>query len=233
MRSVIDLDRDFYAPYLCQCAMCHLFCLLRELRATHIIFYHIRCTQVPRAAEPGVRVGGDHVEHVQAGHEECAAGYAHEVPIVIHSTLCAFSLCGAEQETGELYPASKYLNLYFKIKWFYVKYLGDQCPPDARCPPPDYTGYVLYVQTERRRCCGTSGCVSLAVARFHSWPRAQLVRALHLALAGPERAHLAAGGALRLRGRPLQRRTLSPIPFSSRVPLPQRPSGCAWGCQHV
>lgn len=53
----------------------------------------------------------------------------------------------AEQETSEAYPPSKYLNLYFKIKWFYVKYLVDQCPAGAHCPPPDYTGSVpvLYI----------------------------------------------------------------------------------------
>ena len=128
-----------------------------------------------------------------------------------------------EQETGELYPASKYLNLYFKIKWFYVKYLGDQCPPDARCPPPDYTRYVLSrrsnVAARRVRIALLLDSTRLDSTRFDlirfdcsAGPRAQLVRALHLALARPERTHLAAGGALRLRGRPLQRRTLCACP---------------------
>lgn len=42
------------------------------------------------------------------------------------------------------------------------------------------------------------------------WPL-QLVRAVHLAVARAERTHVAAGGALRLRGRPHQQRALSPL----------------------
>ena len=66
-----------------------------------------------------------------------------QLKLCVYVVVLSACVCVSEHEKERLCKSSEYMNLHFKVKWMYNKYVADA--PNHRDNVPDYPLYVLTV----------------------------------------------------------------------------------------